>query len=230
MSRKSFVPAIASAIVVSLSGCASSPSKDEGSGSTTTADETRTKQEGALVGAIVGGLLGTAISSGNRGKGALIGAVVGAGAGYVVGNEVAKRKRQYASEEDFLDGEIASAQELNETARQYNASLQEDIERLDGETRSLSAEYDAGRVAYGRLESERQSVQKRIETTDSVLQDLTKEHEIKVAIYEEQYKKRGADDAQVAQLEQEIGQLKENIDELNQHSQQLASIDERLSR
>jgi outer membrane lipoprotein SlyB len=213
--------------VVGLSGCATSPSNENGS---TSKDTQRTQKEGALFGAVVGGLLGAALGDDNRGQGALIGAVVGAGVGYAVGNEVAKRKSQYATEEEFLDAEIVSAQDLNITAEQYNAKLQQDIERLETRTLALRAEYDAGRAAQSRMESEREAVESQIASTDKVLDDLTKEHEIKLAIHKEQLEKRGVDDVQVAQLEHEIALLKENIDELNQHSQQLASIDERLAR
>lgn len=213
--------------VVGLSGCATSPSGENGSTST---DTQRTEQEGALFGAVVGGLLGAALGDDNRGQAALIGALIGAGVGYAVANEVAERKEQYATEEDFLDAEVSSAQDLNFTAGQLNANLQQDIDRLEVQTLALRTEYDAGRVAQSRLQSEREAVKSKIASTDSVLDDLSKEHEIKVAIYEEQLQKRGVDDVQVEQLEHEIALLKENIDELNQHSQQLASIDERLAR
>ncbi|MCB1875872.1 MAG: glycine zipper 2TM domain-containing protein [Chromatiales bacterium] len=227
MKTKSFVTALIVSIAVGLSGCASAPSSGSGSASS---DTTRTKQEGALFGAVLGGLLGAALGRDNRTQGALIGATVGAGVGYVAANEVAKRKERYASEEDMLNGEIASAQRLNATAGQYNASLQKDIHRLEQETRALTFQYSTGRVASSRLEAERSTVKSKIDSTKTVLDDLTKEHEIKTAIYEEQMQKRGVNNAQVGQLRQEIAQLKQNIDELNQHSRQLASIDERLAR
>jgi hypothetical protein len=183
-----------------------------------------------MMGALVGGLLGAAIGHDNRGQAALIGAFVGAGLGYAVADEIAERKEKYANEEDFLDGEIVSAQDLNITAEQYNASLVDEIERLEEDTQALKREYAAGRVTRGQLDAERKTVKAKIDSTGSVLDDLNKEHEIKVAIYDEQLQKRGVDDVQVEKLEYEIAQLKQNIDELNQHSQQLASIDERLAR
>lgn len=227
MSNKAFLPALCISVAIGMSGCASSPSDDSGA---SRSDSTRTKQEGSMMGAVVGGLLGAALGGDNMGKGALIGAVVGAGLGYVVGDEIAERKEKYASEEDFLDGEIISAQDLNVTAEQYNASLVRDIERLDAQTGSLRSEYAAGRVTRDQLVAERETVQAKIDATGKVLDDLNKEHEIKVAIYDEQLQKRGIEDVQVERLEYEIAQLKQNIDELNQHSQQLASIDERLAR
>lgn len=216
------------ALVLGLSGCASTPS--DNTKPTASSDETRTKAEGAAMGALVGGLLGAAIGYDNRGQAVLIGAVLGAGTGYLVGNEIAKRKGEYASEEEFLDGEIASAREFNQTAEAYNASLEQDIERLDRETLALRDQYDADRISHDRLEQERELVAKKIESSSKVLKDLGEEQEIKVAIYEEQKEKRPSDDAYVVQLEEELRLLKENIETLNQHSQQLARIDDRLSR
>lgn len=215
-------------LVLSLSGCASTPSSNTKPAATS--DETRTKTEGAAMGALVGGLLGLAVGHDNRGQAALIGAALGAGTGYLVGNEIAKRKKQYVTEEEFLDGEITSAREFNQTAEKYNASLEQDIDRLDRETLALKAQYDADRISYSRLDEERELIAKKIESSSNVLKDLREEQEIKGAIYEEQKEKRPSDDTYVVQLEQELNLLKENIDTLNQHSQQLARIDDRLSR
>ena len=213
---------------LSLSGCASTPSN--GNQPEPASDQTRTKAEGAAVGALVGGLLGVAFGGDHRAEAAFIGAALGAGTGYIVGNEIAKRKKEYATEEEFLDGEIASAREFNQTAEKYNLSLEQDIERLDRETLALKAQYDADLISRGRMEEERAQITSKIESSNKVLEDLRKEQEIKVAIYEEQQQKRPADDAYVTQLQQELELLKENIDALNQHSQQLARIDDRLSR
>ena len=211
-----------------LSGCASTPSN--GKQPEPVSDETRTKTEGAAVGALVGGLLGVAFGGDHRAEAAFIGAALGAGTGYIVGNEIAKRKKEYATEEEFLDGEIASAREFNQTAEKYNLSLEQDVERLDRETLALKAQYDADRISRDQMEEERAQIATKIDSSNKVLEDLRKEQEIKVAIYEEQQQKRPSDDAYVTQLEQELELLKENIDTLNQHSEQLARIDDRLSR
>ena len=214
-----------------LAGCQSNPSQtDEGGGYTTgsssTSDTNRTRAEGAIGGAVIGGLLGLAI--GGDSKGALIGAALGTGVGLIVGNEIAKRKQQYASEEDFLDAEIASAKEYNATAVAYNNKLRRDIAQLDRDTQRLQSRYKAGLASRDDLANERDSVKNQIASAKKVYENLEKEYEIKVAILEEQ-KKKGSNTPRVRALEQEIGQLKKNMDQLQSQSVQLAQIDDRLT-
>lgn len=62
---------------------------------------------GAGIGGTVGAVVGNA--TGNTRTGALIGAGFGAAAGFAVGQYAAEKRRQYNSEAEFLDGEIAEA-------------------------------------------------------------------------------------------------------------------------
>ena len=228
MNTRSFILPIIIVLGMGLSGCASTPTN--GTEPRSKDDQARTKTEGVALGALLGAVLGAAVGDDDRAVGALIGATVGAGAGYLVGQEIAKRKKKYATEEEFLDSEIASAREFNLTAATYNASLEQDIARMDKETIVLKNQYEADQVSYSQLEKERVAIAKKIESSESVMQELREEQKIKLAIHEEQLKKRSSNDARVIQLEQELDLLKENIDTLNQHSQQLARIDDRLSR
>jgi uncharacterized protein YcfJ len=207
-----------------LAGCQSNPLS---SGDATSADADTTRAQGAGVGALVGGLLGYAITG--DAKGALIGAAVGGGTGYIVGNEVAKRKQKYASEEDFLDAEIASAREYNATARSYNRQLRNDIAQLEKQTKSLEARYKSGRATKTQMEKERSSVQKQIASSKKVYENLKKEYDIKVAVLEDRRKSKGAGDPYVKQLQNEIASLKKNMDQLEAQSVQLAQLDDRLS-
>ena len=212
-------------ITVILSACATTSDKQGA-----VSDEQRTKGEATLLGGMLGQLLGAAVGDDNRVKGAAIGGIIGAGAGYLVGSEIAKRKKKYASEEEFLDEEIVSAQELNEAAENYNARLRRDIQSLDRDTQTLSAQYDAGEITQAELDKERQAIKEKISDSDTILADLNKEKEIKMEVASEQRNKGDYGDTYAVQLEEEIYLLQKNIDELNRHSQQLASIDERLER
>jgi len=195
---------------------------------TTSSDQTRTKAEGTAAGALIGGVLGYLI--GGNAKGTLIGAAIGAGAGFVVGNEIAKRKKQYASEEAFLEAEIQSASQYNTTARQYNESLQAEIVALDQSSMELQDRYEAGYASKQDLENKKKEIQRKLEDSQKFYETLNKEYEVKLAIYEEQRKKRQANDAYLVQLEKEVYELKNNLGELSAESKQLASIDERLTR
>jgi uncharacterized protein YcfJ len=191
-----------------------------------TSDQTRTKAEGAGVGALVGGLLGYAIGDG---RGAVIGAALGAGAGYLVGNEVAKRKKAYATTEEFLDAEIASTQEYNETAVAYNNRLMKDIKALEKECAALRAKYDKGQVDKKTLLARSDALQKKIDDAKKLEETLAKELEVQTAILAQEKKSRPADDQYIARLEKEVAALQKNLDKLREGSSQLAQIDQRLS-
>ncbi len=196
------------------------------SGCATTNDQDRTKAEGAGLGALIGGLLGYAI---DRESGALIGAAVGAGAGYMVGNEVAKRKREYANSEDFLDAEIARTQEFNSTAVAYNKKLNQDIKALEKESKTLRARYDAGKVSKDMLVAKRDILQKRADENRKLEETLAAELEVQTAILAQERDGRRADDPYIARLEKEVQQLQKNLENLRDGSSQLARIDQRLS-
>ena len=189
-------------------------------------DQTATKAQGTLLGAVVGGLIGAA--TGDT-QGALIGATVGAGLGYLAGNEVAKRKAQYVREEDFLDAEIAQAKKLNQEAVAYNGTLRRQIASLDAESQRLASRYRTGQASRDQMLAQRNVVQARIQKSREVEQTLSKEHEIKVAVISEEKGRRGANDPYVKSLEAQVKDLQTNINALHQGSTQLARIDERLS-
>ena len=205
--------AITALLVASLSGCA-------------TTDEQRTRTEGAAFGALIGGLLGYGL---DRESGAAIGALIGAGAGLAVGNEIAKRKRAYASTEDFLNGEIARVDEFNRTTEAYNGRLRQEIVRLDREAEQLRAQYSAGAVRRDHLHAKRAELQQQIATSRDLEQALEAELEIQMAILKDEGPGRPANDPYIARLEREVEALAANLTALQEGSSQLARIDQRLS-
>lgn len=113
-------------LIFSLAGCAT--------------DQQRTKTQGSAfgagVGAVAGGALGALVgaltgNAENIGRFAAIGAGVGllAGgvAGYNWGENVARKKAEYANAEDYLDASIADARATTEAAASENAVLRDDI-------------------------------------------------------------------------------------------------------
>jgi hypothetical protein len=93
----------------------------------------------------------------------------------------------------------------------------------------LRTQYEAGLASKKDLRKKRDEVRGQLSKSEEFYEELKKEYDIKLAVYEEQQKKRGADDEYVARLEQEVLELKNNLDDLNAESKQLASIDERLT-
>ena len=162
-------------------------------------------------------------------KGAIIGALAGAGVGFLVGNEIAKRKARYASEEDFLNAEIAQLAKMNSSTYQYNYRLSREINSLKRQVASLKAQYEKRTVKRSALLKKKKDIQKRIEANNKMIEELQKEYKINVAILDEQKKKRKKKDPYVVRLEREIETLKKNIDALQKNARQLAEMDERLS-
>lgn len=189
-------------------------------------DQTRTRTEGTAVGAVIGGLVGLAIGDG---KGAAIGALAGAGIGYLAGNEIAKRKKNYASTEKFLDAEIANVQEYNSTAVAYNKKTYQEIASLEKESASLRAKYDKGAVNKRTLAAKRDGLRKRIEENTKLEKTLSRELEVQTAIIKQERKGRSEDDQRIAQMEKEVNALQKNLETLREGSTQLAKIDQRLS-
>lgn len=216
---------ILSILSLSLAACASSGSSTR----PTTSDQTQTRQQGALAGALIGGLLGAVTgNSSDRARNALIGATVGGGLGYVAGNEIAKRKARYASDEAFLDAEIASTRSFNDSLRDYNTRMRTEIASLDSTSRTLQAQYRAGLANRDELQGKQREIAAHIARNDELIRDMREEYEIKLAIYEDQRSDRSGGDPQVAELAQEVELLRSNIDQLQIGSTQLAELDARL--
>jgi len=211
---------LVAAVTLLVAGCGSNPAQEG-----TSSDQTRTRVEGTAAGAVIGGLLGYAL--GGR-KGMAIGAVVGGGTGLIIGNEVAKRKAQYASEEDFLNAEIASAQQFNRSTAQYNNQLRGQIAELQQQTNLMESRYRAGTVSRDVLVRQKQVVQTKIARTDKIQKTLKQEYDVKLAVLDDQ-KKSSGNTQRVQQLQTEIQGLKSNLDQLQSQSVQLAQIEDRLT-
>ncbi len=111
-------------------------------------DGTRTRTEGTLTGAVLGGVAGAIIGNqSNRAwQGAAIGAAAGGLAGLAVGDHVARKKAGYASTEDWLDACIAQAEETNQQAVAYNNSLTNRIASLQRQIDAAKALSDANEL------------------------------------------------------------------------------------
>ena len=89
---------------------------------------------GAAVGATSGAIIGGVID-GTRGT--IIGTVIGTAVGAVVGDIAAQRRRQFASEVEFQDAEIASAESAISSKERQLASLEANIEKMKTDINGL---------------------------------------------------------------------------------------------
>ncbi|MCP5158276.1 MAG: glycine zipper 2TM domain-containing protein [Gammaproteobacteria bacterium] len=200
-------------ITVLLPGCATAPDG-------TVDDRQQTIAEGAIAGAVLGGLLGAAVSR-NKASGALIGAAAGGLIGAGIGSTIADRKAQYASEEDFLVAEIRRNQDFIQEADAQNRQLYREIAQLDRESRRLTREYRAGQVSRDALSQQKAGLEKQLAKAKQIQSLTEKQLTDAQQVYQESQQKRGTQDQYTQQLETNVVELKETQ---KQSSQNVASL------
>lgn len=191
-------------------------------------DSTRTKAEGAGVGAatgaLIGGLLGQVAGHNTKSTliGAAIGAAVGGGAGYLAGDYVAKRKAQYASEEDWLDNETKIVVQYNNELEEFNEKTANRNEQLEKQVANLKSRYDAGSVKVSVLEKKKNEINALIRDANKRKDRMDKEL---AALNEDQRSISKTQDLEkVAKLRKEINILKKNIAMLDKNNKQMAQL------
>lgn len=208
-------------IATLLPGCATPP---DGA----TDDQQATVAQGAVFGAILGGLLGAAVSD-NKATGALIGAAAGGLIGAGIGSSIAERKAQYATEEDFLIAEIRRNQEFIQEADAQNNAIYQDIVRLDRESQRLAREYRAGRASRNALTQKKASLEKQLAKAKQVNSLAEKQLADATAVHQESRQKRGNQDQYTRQLETNLVQLRETQQQSSQNVASLQKIYDSMS-
>ena len=197
-------------------------------------DSTRTKAEGTAVGAAGGAAVGAAaglIAGGGNWKkalvGAAIGAVIGAIAGYAYGDHVASKKKEYATEEDWLNACIAEAQKVQQETAQYNTALAGEIQTMQAETDMLLERYAARQVEGQALESAKEKVDGKQKEAQEKLERVKFEVECQQKAVEQV--SGDGQKAQLEKLEQEKAALQKELAQLEAHTSSLASLSSRMT-
>lgn len=221
---------IAASVLLALctTGCATT-GVGQGAGSNSE-DATRTKAEGAGLGALagvaIGGLIGNAMGGKNgMVKGMAAGALLGGGAGYIAGSKVAERKQQYVSEEARLDGEISMSEQYNNELISYNNQTRDRIKTLKQQSLDLKSRHKADQRTAYQLQKKRDEIQATINESEirknSMNNELSAMNNYLEDLKKEQ--KNGQKDKE-AKLNQELVALKANIDTLDTNNKQLAKL------
>jgi hypothetical protein len=194
-------------------------------------DQQRTKAQGAGLGAAAGAAVGAAIGAAAGGKeGALKGALIGGGigliGGYAYATHVANLKAQYVKEEDYLDACIASAEKVNQETRQYNAYLESEIRDQEQEVDRLIDAYNSKQVTKTELKKKQQSLQASLNEAEKKLQRARDEIVIQREVLR---REQGQSQARLAALNAKIKQLEQSVAELEQTTEHLAAINQKMS-
>ncbi len=197
-------------------------------------DTKRTKTEGALagagIGAVAGGVLGYMIG-GRSGavQGAALGAGLGGGLGYGYGTHIAKKKEEFASEEEWLDSNIQLAEQTNKEMTEYNAKLGAEINRIDGEVAQLEKDYRNKKATQDDIKEKKESVDQMLTKLNEQIEGAKKE----LSSQEEQYNiaknSENVSQEKLKNLEIQIADMRKNISGFEEHSTALSSISERTS-
>jgi uncharacterized protein YcfJ len=214
---KAMALVLGAAMLLNTTGCA------------TATDQQKTVGQGAAGGAILGAVIGTIVGHqfGDRTSGALIGAAIGGLGGAAYGNHVAGKKKQFASQEDYLNACLAQANKEYSEALAYNDKLGQQVEQLDARVTEL-----AGLVGdQERLQREAPALKRELaaqkQATDARIAQVNKEIQIQREVLATE-RNAGAG-AQLAALDQKIRDLETVRNQLAEGSRQLASSSSRMT-
>jgi len=203
-----------------LSGCATNPDG-------TMSDRDQTVAEGTVVGALVGGLIGAAVS--DDATGVLVGAAAGGIIGAGIGSSVADRKAQYAKEEDFLVAEIQRNQEFIAEADDQNSQLYQEIAQLDRESQRLAREYRAGKVTQDALANQKATLEKQLAKAKQINSLTEKQLADANEVYRESQQQRGPEDQYTQKLESNVVKLKETHQQSQENVASLQKVYDSMS-
>ncbi len=195
-------------------------------GCATMGDKVKTKTQAILIGTPVIGIAGALATRDPRAR--LIIIILGAAVSYKIGEEIANRKAEYVSREDFLAAEIQMVSECNKATKDYNSQLRAEIAQFASEVEILRSKHADEETRQEQIALKRTELEERLQINSVLEQRLSKELEIQIAILDQERIPGSDDDSHIAKLEAEISELKSNIEELREGSIQLAAINERL--
>lgn len=197
-------------------------------GGTQTDDTTRTRSEGAIGGALLGALAGQLL--GGDTKSTLIGASFGAAAGYIVGNEVAKRKQEYKNAEDLIAGETRRTEETLYQVQKANTSLEQDIRNYRVEISRLNQQVKRDSSKRSELKAQKVKLDKRYASAQEALKGVENELETAQTLYKDTKQSAGTKNkGELATWNKKIRALKAEKVALQRNTQQLQAVSQSIA-
>jgi len=186
-------------------------------------------QNEALQGGALGGLLcgGAAKIAGLNREQIIIATAGCAGIGAIVGQQMRDRRKGYASEEAFFDGEIKAAQQFNSDQVTYKNKLIAEVKTLKIENNKLVALQKEAKASGKVLAKHRTTISNKQKTVKTETRKMQEELKFQEALYT---KIKATDNSpRLAKLQKEVKKLKEAIVVVENQQSQLAELDDNLS-
>ncbi len=182
----------------------------------------------ALQGGLLGGLLcgGAAKIAGLNREQIVIATAGCAGIGAIVGQQLRNRRKQYASDEDFFDGEIKVAKSFNSTQAIYKNRLIAEVNDLKVENQELLALRQPTKASEKLLAKHKSKIQDKQQKAKIETRKMQEELKFQEALYAKL--KESNDSSRFARLQLEVDKLKETIAAVENQQSQLADLDDNL--
>jgi hypothetical protein len=182
-----------------------------------TARFNQTVAEGAIAGALVGGVIGALASNDNPLAGAAIGAGAGAAVGAGAGYFVASQNESYATEEARLNAEIRAAQREVRSYQQIVDATQRVVDQHKATISQLSQQYRQGEITADQYRRQTEDIQTDIEQIRLSI-DANRDQTQAIQARLGDLRQQGRNPAELAEAEQQLRaqrrQLEGQLDDL----------------
>lgn len=192
-----------------------------------------TISQACMLAAAGGAAIGAAADEGNRLRGALVGGVVGALAGCTAGAIIDNRRREYASNSEFIAGQIDLTRETNTQLAEINAATaariethQAEITRLEQVVELAEADREAAQVQLGSAREERRLTERRIE----VLEREVETQRLALERFGEVEPSKDGAEVDVAELAAEVETMEAYVEDLRRYSETLAAQEDTIGQ
>lgn len=163
-------------------------------------------------------------TGGNKIATAIAGSACGV-IGAIGGKLLKERRKEYASAENFYDGEIAKAHQFNEEKVAYKKQLTADIRALETETQKIVSLQKKGKASKKVLDEQKRAIANKQAEVKTALKKMKDEFEFQNALYAE-IQKKDPKAPRLADLQKEVKILQVAITEVDKQQSQLANLDD----
>jgi hypothetical protein len=169
-----------------------------------TARFNQTVGEGAVIGAVAGGLIGALAYSDNPLAGAAIGAAAGGALGAGAGYFVATQNESYATEEDRLEAEIAAARQEVASYQRIVSSAQAVVDQHKARIAQLNGQLRQGQITASQYRTQTASMEADLQEIRTAIDGNRETAQALQQRIAEQRAAGGAGAAELTQAHQEL--------------------------